>query len=262
MGWFALSVGLLFLPVTIALLAMPHDWMIWAQIPARLAQGRLYEATAETATTPAYFFVFAPLAGWVMAAVVPLGYALWWALHLGALPLLRDWKLIALTVLSVPFWIDTMIGSTVVWVFVAGVVAMRGSRWGAITYLALFLLMPRPVHLPLAGWLLWQRPDVRWPFALLLAVVGLTTLASGYTEDWIANLLWTGGDYLSVEHNFSPTRLIGVVWLLIGVPLAAWLTWKGRVGIAGLAMTPYLLPPYLLMLLWDLMTPRPPDLAE
>lgn len=74
--------------------------------------------------------------------------------------------------------------------------------------------------------------------------------------------MWTGGDYLSVEHNFSPTRLIGVVWLLIGVPLAAWLTWKGRVGIAGLAMTPYLLPPYLLMLLWDLMTPRPPDLAE
>ena len=251
-GWFALSGLLLLLPVTIALLAMPHDWFIWEQVPQRWAEGRLYEPDH-----PWYFFVFSPIAGAIMAAVVPLGYALWWALHLAVLPLLRDWRLVALTVLSVPFWIDTMVASTVTWPFVAGVLALRGSKWGALAYLALFALMPRPVHLPLAAWIVWQRPELRLP-ALGMAVVTLAvTLWTGYLDDWTANLLWSGSDYLTVAHNFSPTRLVGGAWLIVGVPLAAWLTWRGRVGLAGLAMTPYLLPPYFLMLLWELTNPKP-----
>lgn len=254
--WIALSVAMLAMPVTTALLTMPHDWMIWEQIPERVAHGRLYGSDY-----PRYYFLFAPLAGWIMALLVPLGYSLWWALHLAVVPLLRDWRLIALTVLSVPFWIDTMIGSTVVWLFVPGVLALRGSRWGAIVYLALFLLMPRPVHLPLAAWLLWQREDLRLPFAASVAVVGVTTLASGYTAGWLNNLFIVGSFHYTDPHNFSPTRLIGSVWLIVGIPLAAWLTWKGRIGLAGLALTPYLLPPYFLNLLWEL---RPPvtDLAK
>ena len=247
-GWLGLNVGLLFLPVIIALLFMPHDWLLYQWVPDRVASGTLYDPNGSGGL----IFQMAPLAGWIMALIVPLGYSLWWALHLAVLPLLRDWKLIALTVFSVPFWIDTMIASTVVWMFVPGVIALRGSKWGAIAYFALFLLMPRPVHLPLAAWLLWKRPDVRVPFALLAGVVAVTTLASGYTLGWLNNLLWLGVSQYTADHNFSPTRLIGPLWFVIGVPLAAWLTWKGRVGLAGLALTPYLLPPYLLMLLWEL----------
>lgn len=245
-GWVALNAALVMLPVTLALLAMPHDWFIWEQVPQRWREGRLYEPDL-----PYYFFVFSPIAGGIMAAVVPLGYSLWWALHLAVLPLLRDWRLIALTVLSVPFWIDTMVASTVTWVFVAGVVALRGSRWGALTYLALFALMPRPVHLPLAAWLVWKRPELRLPAVGMVAVTLAVTVATGYLGPWLDNLLWSGSDYLTVAHNFGPTRLVGAAWLPVGAALAAWLTWRGRVGLAGLAVTPYLLPPYFLMLLWD-----------
>src|SRR5687767_260995 len=67
-GWFGLSAALLLLPVTIALLFMPHDWMIWLQVPARWEEGRLYDEAM-----PDYYFVFAPLAGWILALLVPLG---------------------------------------------------------------------------------------------------------------------------------------------------------------------------------------------
>lgn len=249
--WLTLNALMLLLPITFVLLSPPqagiwHDWMIWQQVSERVAEGRLYEPAGG------YYFVFSPLAGWILAAIVPLGYPLWWSLHLGVLPLLRDWRLIVLTTLSVGFWIDTMIGSTVTFIFIAGVVALRGSRTGSLIYLALFLLMPRPVHLPLAAWLVWRRPELRWPFAGLLAVVAGTTVASGYTFNWLENLLWVGQNNYGNPGNFSPTRVFGGGWLVLGVPLAIALTVKGKVGLAGLAMTPYLGAPYLLNALWDL----------
>lgn len=246
-GWLILNAILLTMPVTIALLAMPHDWIVWEQVPQRWEDGRLYDVDF-----PRYYFVFAPLAGWLFATViVPLGYAVWWSIHLALVPLLRDWKLIALTVLSVPFWIDTMIGSTVVFALVTGIWAIRGSRLGAIAYLAVFLLMPRPLHLPLATWLLWRQPNVRVPFVILVALLTVTTVATGYTLDWFRALTWLGDNNYDNPANLSPTRLIGSAWLVVGIPLAAWLTWRGRVGLAGLALTPYGGASYLLMLLWE-----------
>jgi len=167
-------------------------------------------------------------------------------------PLLRDWKLSALTLLSVPFWVDTIIGNTVVFVFAAGAVALNGSRWGALTYLALCCLMPRPLQAPLALWLLWKRPDLRLPFVGMVAVTLGHAIASGYLVDWITALV--GQSSANYEHvaNFGPTRILGSAWLLVGIPIGAWLTLKGRVGLAGLAVTPYLLPAYFLVLLWEL----------
>jgi hypothetical protein len=46
--------------------------------------------------------------------------------------------------------------------------------------------------------------------------------------------------------NVGPSRWLGAWWLLAGIPLAAWLTWRGRVGLASLAVSPYLLPYYLM----------------
>jgi hypothetical protein len=39
------------------------------------------------------------------------------------------------------------------------------------------------------------------------------------------------------------------LWLsLLLLPVAGWLTYRGRLGLASLAVTPYILPSYLLML--------------
>ncbi len=52
-----------------------------------------------------------------------------------------------------------MAGNTFTFVVVAAAFALRGSRFGALAFLALTALMPRPVQIPLALWLLWTRPD-------------------------------------------------------------------------------------------------------
>jgi len=40
---------------------------------------------------------------------------------------------------------------------------------------------------------------------------------------------------------------MGSLWVPIGLVLAAWLTWRGRLGFASLAASPYWLPYYLFM---------------
>jgi hypothetical protein len=251
--WIALNVLMLLHPPTLAILRTPldqngHDYQIWAQIPERLESGTLYDGT------PGYHYVFAPATAWILALVIPLGYPLWIALHFVLLPLLGDWRLIALAVASVSFWVDTMIGSTNTFLFIAGAIALRGSTAGAIGYLALFLLMPRPLYLPLAAWLVWKRRDLRAVFAALAALLVMTTLASGYAVEWGIELLVFGGFTMSEANpdNISPTRWLGPAWLVLGIPLATLLTLKGKVGIAGVAMTPYLGASSLMIVLWDL----------
>lgn len=245
-----LNGAFLLLPVTYTLLLPPqpgawHDYLIWAQIPERLREGTLYEPG------PGYYFVFSPAMAWLLAAVIPFGYPMWWAFHVAVLPLLRDWRLIGLLLLSVGFWIDAMIGSTVVFVFVAGMLALRGGRVSGCVYLALFLLMPRPAHLPLAAWLVWQRPEIRLPAVGLGMLFLVSTVLSGYALTWASALVDLSGSNYGNEANFAPTRLIGGAWFVIGIPLAVALTVTGRVGLAGLAISPYFGAPYLLNLLWD-----------
>lgn len=45
---------------------------------------------------------------------------------------------------------------------------------------------------------------------------------------------------------------LAVAWVPIGLALGAWLTWKGRLGLASLAVSPYVLPYYLVMALLEL----------
>lgn len=133
--------------------------------------------------------------------------------------------------------------------FVAGVLACRGSRPAAVVYLALTLLMPRPVQLPLALWLLWSMPAIRWSFAGMFAIHTAIVLASGYAFDWMAGM----ADHASpAGGNYGPTALVGLSWLVVGVPLSAWLGWRRKFGLAGLAISPYWLPEYLMMGLIDL----------
>ena len=100
-------------------------------------------------------------------------------------------------------------------------------------------------------WLLWKRPDVRLPFAALATVTVVFAIASGYLVDWLSVLVAIGRTNDIHFANLSPTKWIGPAWLVIGVPLGAWLTLKGNVGLAGLAISPYILPAYPLALLWE-----------
>lgn len=234
-----------------------QDWtVLWVHLPAALDAGELYRMPT------ALPYVWSPVIAPLMALIVQVGYWPYFALHLAALAFLRDWRPIALALASWALWVDAFGANTVTFVFVSGALALRGSRPASIVYLALLLLMPRPVQLPLAAWLLWQDRSLWRPFALMFAVHAAAVVASGYAGEWIGIMRSYGS---AAGYNLGPTLLFGAWWLVVGLPLAAWLTLKGRVGWAGLALSPYVLPQYLLMPLAELgrLRQRPQlDVAE
>jgi len=56
---------------------------------------------------------------------------------------------------------------------------------------------------------------------------------------------------MSRPFNWLPSRFIGMAWVPVGVALAAWLTLRGRLGLASVVISPYLLANYWLMLLLE-----------
>ena len=248
------AVGLVYLIVTLVLVAytarnlVPFgDWNTWAQVPGRLAEGRLYDHSDA-----AYTWVWSPLAAWLMAVVVlPLGPLVWAGLHFAALLLLRETRLILIVASSYPFWMDTLMANTFTFCVVTGYAAWRGNRLAALAYLALLVLMPRPVQIPLAVLLLSRDRTLWLPFLGMLGLGVVTSVGPGYAIDWAKVLIGVGVEYPSQEFNLSPTRLLGTVWLAAGVPLAVWLAIRHLPGWSGLAMTPYLVPQYFLILILD-----------
>lgn len=221
------------------------DWQLWSSLADRLARGDVY---APEDGPP---FVWSPVAAWIMAGVAAVGYVPWVLAHFVAVFLLRPPLLILLTAFSWAFWWDAASAHIMIFILVTGVLALRGSRLAALGYLILLLLMPRPVQMPLALWLLWKMPAIRWPFTVLFAAHAIVVVASGYALPWaIAAISWTDAA------GIGPSRYLGTAWLIVGVPLGAWLLWRGRVGWSGLAISPYLLPEYLLMPLVDLRVSR------
>jgi hypothetical protein len=221
---------------------LPHaDWELWNA----LADQPMYDTDTLAP------FVWSPVAGWIMQVVAEIGVWPWAAVQVGVLFLLRDWRLIALVAVSWGFMDQIASGNTMVFVFVAGVLAFRGSRPAAVVYLALLFLMPRPLQIPLAVWLIWKMPEIRWPALIVFVVHAAVVLASGMAGDWFANM----AGHVSPLGNYGPSELIGTApWLAIGLPLGVWLTWRGHVGWAGLAMSPYWLAGYLI---WPLIELRP-----
>jgi hypothetical protein len=157
---------------------------------------------------------------------------------------------------SYPFWYDVNTGNLMVFVVLAAAWAFRGSATATGIYLGLCLLVPRPIMLPLLAWLLWQRPAWRWPFVGMVALVLLTAAPTGYLPDWIGSLVGSGVTEVANDFNLSPSRFVGVAWLVVGVPLAAWLTVRGRLGWASMAISPYLLPYWVQMLGLELVRPQ------
>ncbi|MGI8828263.1 MAG: hypothetical protein ACR2I5_00630 [Candidatus Limnocylindria bacterium] len=218
------------------------DWVIFSEAGERVVSSGLYDAEPW-----GYNYIYSPLLAY--AWIVPLPLWAWLALHV--LPLLTlPRHLAVLTLVSFPFWLDLYNGGMMVFLFVAAWHALNGNRVGAGAFFALCLLAPRPPFLPAVLWLLWKRPAWRVPFVALVGVYGVAVLASGWGTEWVAALLSEPG-YTGADRDFGPTRIIGYAWLIVGIPLAAWLTYRGRVGWAGLAVSPYITPQYAMVLLLE-----------
>ena len=200
-------------------------------------------------------YLWSPLAIPILSVIVPLGYGFWSLLHGLALLLIRPWWVAVAVGLSWPFWWDVASGNVGVFVLAAAWPAVRGNRLAIVVYLALCLLMPRPLMFPVCAWLLWQHPWTRIPFVVAgLAQLGIVAWI-GLLDEWVAIVTSAGGTERLVEWNVGPSKSIGYpLWAAIFLPLAAWLTYRGRLGLASIAASPYLFPFYLLMLFLELRT--------
>jgi hypothetical protein len=223
------------------------DWDQYVEAGRRVAAGGdLY------AVTNSYAYRYSPLLAALFGVLAPIGTIAWRLLHVVAAVALPTWPLRILTLASWPFWYDVETGNVLVFILLAAAWAMRGNRLATGIFLILVLLVPRPLMIPVAAWLLWQRPEWRVPFVAAFAVQTLGVVALGWASGWVGTLVAAGQD-VALPSNVGPSRFIGSVpWLIIGVPLAVWLALKDRVGLASLAASPYWLPYYLLMPLLDL----------
>lgn len=129
----------------------------------------------------------------VIAAIALVGYWPWVAAHIACVFALRDWRLIVLTLTSWAFWFDTAQGNTLTFCFVIGVLALRGHRAASMAYLAMSLLMPRPLMLPLAAWLLWRGRELRLPFLGMFVGHAVIVGISGDGQAWAESMLGYGG---------------------------------------------------------------------
>jgi hypothetical protein len=220
------------------------DWSNFVEAAERFGTGSLYDQESP------YAFRWSPVAAWLLGFVTLMPLWLWQVLHLVALPLLRPWLLAVAVLVSYPFWFDVQTGNLMTFVAVAGFLALRGSRAATALFLILAVLVPRPLMLPLAVWLLWQRPGARLPFLAFFVAHGLLVAWLGYAQDWFAALTDVNAELVNA-YNFGPSRFIGAWWIPIGLALATWLTWRGYLGLASLAISPYWLPYYFLILLLE-----------
>lgn len=191
-------------------------------------------------------FRWSPIAAWLLVPVVSLPFWAWLVAHFGGAAAIGDIRLSALILLSWPFWQDLSNGNIMIFTLLAAAWTIRGSTAGGWAFGALAVLIPRPLMLPIVLWQLAVRPEwrLRWGalFVVHLALVALT----GHASEWLAVLLTSGAD-IGNPYNLGPSAWIGWIWLPLGLVLGLWLTLRGRLGLASLAVAPYWFPYYLLL---------------
>lgn len=258
----ALILAVLANVIGLATIAVDHarafDWDNYVEAARRFPLGTLYDWQYP------YGFHYAPQVAPLLGLLAGMGITAWRLAHLAALAVMPSRMLTLLLLVSFPFWTDVNNGNLMVFVLLAAAWTCRGNPAATGIYLALCILIPRPIMLPLLAWVLWKRPAWRLPFAAMAIVVVLTAIPTGYLPDWIASFANSSARDVSNAFNLSPSRFIGVAWLVIGIPLAVWLTFKGRLGWASMAISPYLLPYWVQMLGLELVPPveRQPAIEE
>lgn len=237
--------------ITRDIVRFPHsiDWDVYVEAARRFGTAQLYEWPGGYEWCAHCVFRYSPLFASLIGLIAPIGIVGWRLLHVAVLPLL-GWRLAIFVALSWPFWQDVQVGSIITFTLVAGVWAARGKGTGIAAYLLLALLTPRPVLAPLAIWLLWKHAEWRLPFLGAFLLQALVVAFLGYFESW-PHVLWQPNMDFGAIYDYGPARLIGGMWPFLGVVLAVLLAFRGRVGLASLAASPYWLGYYLLMAFID-----------
>ena len=127
-----------------------------------------------------YAYRWSPVAAWILGFVTLMPLWLWQVLHVAVLPLLRSWWLVVACLITFPLWFDIQTGNLMIFIAVTGFWAYRGNGPATALFLVLTLLVPRPLMIPLAAWILWNRPPWRLPFLLLFVGHAALVVASGY----------------------------------------------------------------------------------
>jgi hypothetical protein len=232
--------------------ARAFDWDIYVEAARRFPLGTLYEWNQT------YLYRYGPQLAPLLGLLTGVGLTAWRLGHFLALAVLPSRRLALLLVVSYPFWFDVTTGNLMVFVLLAAAWAYRGNNVATAAYLTLCVLVPRPIMVPLLAWILWKRPSWRLPFLGIAGLGLLTALPTGYLPQWIGSLFTSATDEIRNDFNLSPSHVLGEAWLLVGVPLATWLTLRGRVGWASMAISPYLLPYYVQMLGLEVVQPLSP----
>lgn len=226
----------------------PTDWAIFQTAADRIAAGM--DPYVETNARFHLAFRWSPVAAWMLVPITLMPFWLSSLLHLPALAGFRNWRVAALVAVSWPFIVELLAGGVMIFVALSAWWAYRGSRAGTAVFLAFAILIPRPLMLPLLVWLLWHRPEIRVPFIVAFLVHAGVVVVLGWHVEWIERLLVSDLD-IGNPMNVGPSRMIASAWVPIGAILALILTWRGHLGWASLAASPYWLPPYLLMLVLE-----------
>jgi hypothetical protein len=217
-----------------------NDWSLLATLDA-----------ANPYANPAFHWSV-PAAWLWTGVVVPMGFLAWSALHFAALATIRDWRVVAASLLTFPFWFDLGSGNMLTFAFVAAWHALAGRRWGIVVFCVLAAFVPRPLMLPVLAVLLWRSGTARLAFGAAAVVVVFAGLATGTLGDWLRLLVIAPANEYGAVWNIGPSSIIGVAWVPIGLVLAAVLTWRGHIGLASLAISPYLIHYYAIMVLLEL----------
>lgn len=228
------------------------DWVQITEAVARIGTGTTYEWTvpAYREDYTDYVYRYSPLLPYVMAPFVAAGLGAWRLVHIAALFVL-PFPIWAVVLIAGPFWFDVANANFLTFVLVSGWFAISGDRWGIAAYFSLTALLPRPLMVPLALWLLWRRPESRIIAIVIGCVAVVLTAATGELVPWLEAML-RGTDMIGTKFDWGPGRVIGPWWIPIGTALSVWLTLRGHLGLAGLAVSPYALPYYLLIMFWEL----------
>jgi hypothetical protein len=225
-----------------------QDWDLMVDAGRRIVAGQdpyFASVGAEAGT-----WRYSPILAYAFAAIAPIGRIGWALVPFLMLPLLRDWRLIGIFLIAVPFWRDVQTGISFVEIPLLAILALRGSHAAALVLIAFGCLMPRPLMLPLVAWLLWHRPELRWPSAAIFVLLTTGALLTGWADEWVRALLEVGGA-VAEQGQVRITTLLGPLWVLMPF-LAVWLTGRDRLGFASLAISPYWTPAYPLMLVLEL----------
>ena len=226
--------------------SITFDWDVYREA------GRRAWAGSPDLYDPVLGFKHSPLFAYLVGALSWVGTFEIRLVTVAAALAMPTWPMRLLAIASWPFAMDLQHGALLTVIVCVAAWALRGSRVAEIAFVLIALLSPRVLMVPILAYLLWTRPRLRVPVAIIALVHSLAVIATGYADEWFGSLVAGGTEQIGTLLNLSPSRFIGGWWLVIGVPLAIWLTRVGRLGFAALAASPYVLPHYLLLLLLEL----------